>query len=164
MTPEAFLTEVVKSNVAAALTDPNDIRAIVNAILTLDALVGMIHAHGKAADKAGIAEYKRDDDYCEALAATSPSYRVLRDAAASLKHGELSHPRRKSLARLLRSPDALGSKPTSFGTYNFGRPFGGHSIVIEYDPGPGYALASHIIAETYQMLEGIAAGEPAGPS
>ncbi len=49
MTPETFLYEVAQPNMAAALTDPDDIRAVVNAVLTLDALAGIIHATGVAA-------------------------------------------------------------------------------------------------------------------
>lgn len=145
----------------AALDDPDDMQAIVNAILTIDGLAGMLHAHGKAAGTPGIVEHAGDEAYREALAHISRSYRVLRDAAASLKHGELTHPRRNALARLLRSPEAFGSKPNTFGTFQFGDRLGGNIIVIQYDPGPGYVRASDVIADSYRMLRRIVEGHPA---
>jgi hypothetical protein len=161
MTPETFLAEVAQPNTQMALEDPDDLRATVNAILTLDALVGMFHAHGKAAGRPEIVEHASDDGYREALAHVSPSYRVLRDAAASLKHGELTHPRRKALARLVRGPEALGSEPNTLGMFECGDEIGGDVVVIRYDPGPGYVRASNVIADTFRMLKRVVEGEPA---
>ncbi len=45
MNPRVFLDEVVRPNMADALDAPDSLRAIVNAVLTLDALVGVLHAH-----------------------------------------------------------------------------------------------------------------------
>ena len=42
MTPENFLAEVAYPNVVAALTGPDDMRAIINAILTIDTLAGIL--------------------------------------------------------------------------------------------------------------------------
>ena len=163
MTPETFFVEVAQPNTAAAINGPDDMRAIVNAILSLDALVGMIHAHGRTADRRDIAEHASDDGYREALAHVSPSYRVLRDAAASLKHGELTHPRRKALARLLRGPEALKSEANTIGLFQCGDEIGGDVVVIRYDPGPGYVRASNVIGDTFRMLKRIMEGEPAQP-
>ena len=41
MTPETFLAEIAQPNTAAAIDGPNDTRAIVNAIMALDALVSV---------------------------------------------------------------------------------------------------------------------------
>jgi len=44
MTPADFLNEIVIPNVAALSDNVGDLRLAVNAVLTLDALAGVIHA------------------------------------------------------------------------------------------------------------------------
>ena len=161
MTPETFIAEVAQPNMGAALTDPGDIRAIVNAILALDALAGIIHAHGKAAGRPEIAAHEGDDDYREELSKISLSYRVLRDSAASLKHGELLHRRTKRLPRLLHTPEALAAVPNVIGLLRCDDPIDGDIVVIECDVAPGYARASDVIADSFRMLDRVVRGEPA---
>lgn len=161
MIPEMFLAAVAQPNTAAAIDSPDDMRAVVNAILTLDALVGMIHAHEDAAGRPDIASCKEDDDYREVLAQISPSYCVLRDAAASLKHGELRHPRKKRLARLLRRPDALGAVPNTIGLFQCDDEIDGDVIVIQCDVKPGVVRASNVISDTFRMLRRVVEGEGA---
>jgi hypothetical protein len=160
VTPETFLAEVAQPNTAAAINGPGDMRAVVNAILALDALAGLIHAHGKAAGRPDMAAHESDDDYREDLAKASLSYRVLRDAAASLKHGELSHPRKKRLARLLRRPEALSSAPNTIGLLQCDDEIDGDVIEIQCDVEPGFARASSVVADTFRLLKRIVEGEP----
>lgn len=163
MTPAVFLAEVVHLNMVAAFDSADDMRAIVNAILTLDALVGLIHAHGKAAGRSEMTACKDDDVYREDLAKVSPSYRVLRDAAASLKHGELTRPRNRDLARLLRSPEAMEAEINTLGFFECGDEIGGDVILIQYDHNgsPGLVRAGRVVTDTYRMLKRIVAGEVA---
>ncbi|MET3695374.1 hypothetical protein [Methylobacterium goesingense] len=158
MTPAEFLNEVAHPNMVGALETPDDLRAIVNAILTLDALAGLIHAHGLANQVPEIARYERDDGYREALACISHSFRVLRDTAASMKHGKLSDPRKRGSARLIRAPASLRARENGLGLFRAGDEVGGEVIVIEYDTGPGYLRASSAVADTYRMLRRIVEG------
>lgn len=156
MTPGEFRDAVAHPNMVAALSDPGDVRAIVNAVLSLDALAGIIHAHGKASGVAGIADHKTDDKYRDMLAGVSHSYRVLRDAAAALKHGILDQGRK---ARLLTGPDAVQAVPNCIGLFQCGDRLDSSVVMIEYQPGPGYIRASNAVADSFRMLDRIVKGE-----
>ncbi len=158
MTPDTFLVEVAQPNMQRALEEPGNPAAIVNAILTLDALAGIIHAQVSAAGQTSIVPYE-DDRYRDELTRVSPSFQVLRDTAASIKHGELS-PKRKKV-RLVRGADAVKAIRNQCGLLQAGDSIGGNVIVIEFDPGPGYVRATSIIADTYRMLRRIVDGEGA---
>lgn len=159
MTPADFLATVAQPNMQTALERPNDIRAIVNAVLTLDALPGFIHAAGVEASDPAMMVHKADDDFRVALATISPSYRVLRDMAAALKHGDLDRKRKRP--RLVRSGGGARQIENGCGLFQCGDNVGGSIVVIELDPGPGYVRASSIIADSYRMLSRIVEGEPA---
>ncbi|MDP4026984.1 hypothetical protein Q8W71_30810 [Methylobacterium sp. NEAU 140] len=162
MTPAVFLADVVHPNMVATFDKADDMRAIVNAVLTLDALVGMIHAHARMAGQTEIAAFKDDDAYREALAGISPSYRLLRDTAASLKHGELTRSR-KGLARLLREPEAIEAEVNQLGFFECGDEIGGDVILIRYNHNgsPGLVRAGRVVTDTYRMLRRIVDGEAA---
>jgi hypothetical protein len=87
MTPAAFLKDVVTPNVDAIDEHVGDVRLAVNAILSLDALVGIIHAdlHERGLETGDDAAFR------DRLAAQHLDYGVVRDAAFALKHGELRH-------------------------------------------------------------------------
>ena len=154
MTPREFLEEVAQPNMEHALRQPDDIRALVNAVLALDALAGLLHAHGRAADVPAMAKHEQDDRYRDDLAAVSRSYRVLRDLAASLKHGEL----KQKKARLVRRGEAVRSVTNGLRLFQCGDSFGSNVAVIELDGGPGYVRASTAVADSYRMLKRIVDG------
>ncbi|SDO51354.1 hypothetical protein SAMN05216360_12513 [Methylobacterium phyllostachyos] len=158
MTPAAFLDEVAHPNMVAALTDPDDMRAIVNAILSLDTLAGILHAAGADAGDHRMAGLATDDVFRDMLAGVSDSYRVLRDAAASLKHGALKHKK----ARLVRRAAAFQTRLNGFGLMQCGDRLGMNVVVIETDPGPGFVRASDIVADSYRMLARLVHGKLAG--
>jgi hypothetical protein len=85
MTPADFLNEIVIPNVAALSDNVGDLRLAVNAVLTLDALAGVIHAD---LCKRGL-EAPDDAAFRDTLAARHVEYGLVRDAAFALKHGEL---------------------------------------------------------------------------
>jgi hypothetical protein len=84
-----------------------NLRLAINAIMTLDAFFGVLHAalHAK-----GTLKEPNDDVWKEKLAQQNDDYRLLRDAAYALKHGELKHRR----PRLVRRPDQLFTMPGVF--------------------------------------------------
>ena len=61
MTPNEFHDEVAQPNMKHALRNPDDVRALVNAVLTLDALAGLVHAHGRAAGVPAMVKHDQDD-------------------------------------------------------------------------------------------------------
>lgn len=158
MTPAAFLDEVAHPNMVAALTDPDDMRAIVNAILSLDTLAGILHATGAEVGDHRMAGLATDDAFRDMLAGVSDSYRVLRDAAASLKHGALKHKK----ARLVRRAAAFQTRLNGFGLMQCGDRIGMNIVVIELDPGPRFIRASDVVADSFRMLKRIVEGRLAG--
>ena len=157
MTPAEFMAEVAQPNMEVSLKNPDDLRAAVNAVFTLDAVPGHLHAVGVAAGDAAMTKHKTDDKYRDELAGISPAYRVLRDTAAALKHGTLTNAK----ARLVRNGGAFQSVNNGLGLFQLGDRFGGSIMIIEFDPGPGYVRASDVIADSYRMLQRIVDGEPA---
>ncbi|MCV0385865.1 MAG: hypothetical protein K5821_05460 [Nitrobacter sp.] len=76
------MNEVVTPNVAALADDRGNIRLAINAVLALDTFVGILWLRSRAGSG--------DDGHLrDALANESESYRLVRDAAFALKHGEL---------------------------------------------------------------------------
>ena len=57
MNPRWFFTEVADPNASAFLKEHDDIRLAVNAIMTLDAAFGSLHAHLRAANDPATAAY-----------------------------------------------------------------------------------------------------------
>lgn len=157
MTPAEFHDEVAQPNMEHALRHPDNLRALVNAVLSLDALAGIVHAHGRAAGVLAMAKHEADDRYRDDLAAVSRSYRVLRDLAAALKHGALESKK----ARIVRSGEAVRSVPNGFGLFRCGDRIGGDVLVVELDGAPGYVRASTVVADSYRILKRIVDGGPA---
>lgn len=96
MTPQQFLTEIVEPNVAECRRRPTDLRAACNAVMTVDALLGLVWAASNPGQRG-------DDAYKETVAQSSACFRVVRDLAYALKHGELTG----TLPRLVRTPAGL---------------------------------------------------------
>ena len=84
-----YFNEVVAENASLATSFPGDLRLAINAIMTLDGFFGSLHAEllqtGKITDLP-----ERDDDWKEIVAQQDNMYRVLRDTASELKHGNLT--------------------------------------------------------------------------
>ncbi|TQF30014.1 hypothetical protein UNPA324_10555 [Bradyrhizobium sp. UNPA324] len=108
MTPRQFFREVAEPNAKQAITARSDLRLAINAIMTLDALFGILHA---TLHEASIVRTPRDDDWKEELAKQSADYRLLRDAAYALKHGHLNVGKKQ---RIVRRPEQLFTMPGAF--------------------------------------------------
>jgi hypothetical protein len=84
-----YFNEVVAENASLATSFPGDLRLAINAIMTLDGFFGSLHAEllqtGKITDLP-----ERDDDWKEIVAQQDNMYRVLRDTAYALRHGNLT--------------------------------------------------------------------------
>ena len=108
MTPRQFFDEVAEPNAHSAMAARGDLRQAINAAMTLDALFGILHAE---LHRAGIVTLRRDDDWKEELAGQSSDYRLLRDLAYTLKHGQLNLGNKP---RIVRRPDQLFTMPGAF--------------------------------------------------
>jgi hypothetical protein len=83
--PADFFKDIVTPNVDALGDDVGDLRLAVNAILSLDALAGVIHADLHSRGQ----ETNDDTAFRDRLAKQHLEYGIVRDAAFALKHGEL---------------------------------------------------------------------------
>jgi hypothetical protein len=105
--PRQFFDEVADRNARLAIGSPGDLCHAINAIMTLDALFGILHA---ALHDEGFVSEPRDDQWKDDLANQSAEYRLLRDTAFALKHGKL----RGKKPRIVRRPDQLFKMPGGF--------------------------------------------------
>lgn len=126
MTPREFLNTVTIVNARLALDHPEDIRHAVNAITSLDAFFGILHA--------ALREQNRpidpnDSAWKETLAAKNESFRLLRDIAYALKHGKLDG----RMPRLVRKPDQVFSMPGAFEPAAFSKAFDTGQVWISTD-------------------------------
>jgi hypothetical protein len=87
MTPSHYLDHVVTPNAVHLGENRGDMRYAVNALLTLDAFAGVLFAHLVKLDRA---PSKDDGEFRDVLSGECPEFRVVRDAAFALKHGELT--------------------------------------------------------------------------
>jgi hypothetical protein len=108
VTPRQFFDEVAEPNVRSAMAARGDLRQAINAAMTLDALFGILHAE---LHRASIVTLRRDDDWKEELAGQSGDYRLLRDLAYALKHGQLNLGNKP---RIVRRSDQLFTMPSAF--------------------------------------------------
>jgi hypothetical protein len=107
VSPADFFKDIVAPNVDALGNDVGDLRHAVNAILSLDALAGIIHADLHSRGQ----ETNDDAAFRERFAEQHLEYGIVRDAAFALKHGELRH--RKP--RLVQRADQVTSYSGAFG-------------------------------------------------
>lgn len=149
MTPRQFLDSVCHPNVSAACGMHDDIRLAVNAILSLDAAVGILHAKLKTE---GIAVVADDREFRKEVAKTNPKYELLRDTAFSLKHGTLEG----KIARLVSHHHQVAQAGVPFGSFTFGQDtFGGTTVFIEKNDGTcerASDVAMIVLRELDQLL------------
>jgi hypothetical protein len=110
VTPRQFFDDIAEENAQLAIAARHDLRLAINAIMTLDAFFGILHATLHEKHVAGV---PRDDDkWKDTLAQQSDEYRLLRDAAFALKHGNLT----RATPRLVNHPKQLFLMPGAFQT------------------------------------------------
>jgi hypothetical protein len=115
MTPREFLSEVVQPNMEDALQNPGDLRLACNAILCMDALMGITFWYLHALGDPRATKYrgpKPDSAFKGDLVASSncSELRALRDTSYSLKHGRLTRPNRiiNSASQVTEGANGLG--------------------------------------------------------
>ena len=89
-------------------------RCAVNALLTLDAFTGVLFAHLTKLDRA---PSKDDSEFRDVLSRECPEFRIVRDAAFALKHGELTAKK----PRLVQRADQVVSYSGAFDEAVFDR-------------------------------------------
>ena len=92
--PKDFFRVIVDPNLQEFYANEGDLRLGVNSLLTLDALVGVLHQENCRKSGAGPNDKVRDQDeeFREKHAGKSDAYRIVRDTAAAVKHGILTRP------------------------------------------------------------------------
>lgn len=103
MTPGEFVKAIVEPNIHEFLGAQTDIRRAINAIHSIDDLVGQIHVWAKANAPGAMAA--SDDDHYRDHLSNDEEFRALRDMAAALKHGELDKPKKTVPRLIIRSVD-----------------------------------------------------------
>jgi hypothetical protein len=149
MTPTDFLDNVVTTNVVHLGENRGNMRCAVNALLTLDAFSGILFAHLAKLDKSPKAN---DSEFRDLLSLECREFRIVRDAAFALKHGELTGKK----PRLVERPDQVVSYSGAWDEAVFDRSaFDAKSIIwIEANdpsgstPADVAALAVHIMINT----------------
>ena len=102
MTPRDFFEQVAAKNAWRVSQSPDDIRLCVNAIISLDVFLGILHAHLFATGATPILLESEWKD--TALARQSDEYRLLRDYSYALKRGNLTG---HAAYRLVLKPDQI---------------------------------------------------------
>lgn len=149
MKPSVFFEAVVRPNIEAVEDRPADLLAVVNAVLTLDALVGILFAHLRVVGHPAAASLKGDDAFRDQIADRCPGYAAIRDTAAALKHGRLD---RGKKARVIRTPDQIQTTENVLSLYEVDDEIGGHVAVLCLDGGIDGVRADDAMAATCQEI------------
>jgi hypothetical protein len=123
--PKEFFRVIVDANLQEFYADEGDLRLGVNAILTLDALVGVLHQ--EICRKSGVGPNDKDEKFRDDLAAKSDAYQIVRDAAAAVKHGILTRP--KQQPRMVLEVRDLADFGVGAGTMGKGEDWSGKPVV-----------------------------------
>jgi hypothetical protein len=156
MTPRDFLQDVVEPNADEALRNPESKRAVANAFLTMDALLGITFFYLVDRNDPSVAKHKGNDSPWKDEYAQSSMYAVVfRDAAFALKHGRLTY----KTPRTVSDPKQIIEEPNTFGTFQFGDKLGGALVFIEFKNGMKH-LARDIIENAMKDLRQLINGLP----
>jgi hypothetical protein len=122
--PKEFFRVIVDPNLREFYADEGDLRLGVNSILTLDALVGVLHQENRR--KSGADPNDKDEKFRDDLATKSDAYRIVRDAAAAVKHGALIRPKQRMVLQVRDLADfGVGA-----GTMRLGEDWPGKPVVF----------------------------------
>ena len=153
MTPHQFLAEVVQRNMEDALRHPGDLRLACNAILCMDALMGITYWHLHALGDPRATRYHGDNPdskFRADLVKSRQELRALRDASYSLKHGRLTRGN-----RVIDSASQVTEGANVLGYFRVGDELGGQLVYLEVKTG-----ARDVIASAYQFLKPYVDGLP----
>ena len=102
LTPDHFLGEIVTGNVLQLSENRGNMTCAVNALLTLDAFTGILFAHLANLKRS---PFKDDIEFRDVLCHECSEFRIVRDAAFALKHGELTAKKPRLVQRADRAFD-----------------------------------------------------------
>ena len=127
--PKEFFRVIVDPNLQEFYASEGDLRLGVNSLLTLDALVGVLHQENCRKSGAGPKGKVRgqDEEFRETLAGRSDAYRIVRDTAAAVKHGILT--RRTLQPRLVRQVRDLADFGVGAGPMRAGEDWPGKPVL-----------------------------------
>jgi hypothetical protein len=133
LTSRDFFDVVVVPNNNAQHADTSDLRHAFNAIAALDAYVGIWAHELNSSGKINLSEEALRD----LLADRSVEYRVLRDMAFALKHGELTGKK----ARLVRRATGLTKQGSAFNRETFAIGFQTEELIcVTLENGDSFAV------------------------
>lgn len=161
MKPADFLDKVVTTNVVHLGENRGKMSCAVNALLTLDAFAGVLFAHLVKLDSA---PSKDDSEFRDLLSRECSEFRVVRDAAFALKHGELTGKK----PRLVERADQVVSYSGAFDEAVFDRSaFDTESVIWIETTDPSDAtpvdVAALAVLNYFQTLIGrFEQGQPKG--
>jgi hypothetical protein len=124
--PKEFFRVIV--DLQEFYANEGDLRLAVNSLLTIDALVGVLHQEECRKRGAGTEERGKDERFRDKLADTSEAYRIVRDAAAAVKHGVLTRPKLKP--RMVLEVRNLTDFNVGAGTMRVGQDWPGKAVVF----------------------------------
>lgn len=147
MDPRQYYEAVVRPNAEMLFESGSDLRHAINAILTIDALMGQLYHW---LEIQGRAVAPSDHVFRDQLGALYDKYALLRDTAFALKHGRLTG--RK--ARLVSSSEQVASRAITLGDGFFlGHDFlGGAAVFVEHDDGKS-SRAEFLVAEVVRFCD-----------
>jgi len=154
MKPQQFLTDVVEPNAIDAMKNPQSVRAAANAILTMDALMGICFWHLHAIGDPTATKHKNNDSAFKDELASCNAVRVLRDAAFSLKHGKLTGPK----PRVMDDAKQMNVRANVLGFFRVGDPLGGGLVYLDLQSGA--VAARDVISEGFKFLQAYVAALP----
>jgi hypothetical protein len=152
LTPHEFLDHIVRPNLEALRSEPGSLRHAHNAVLTADALAAHVFLQLMQIRPAVIPQYKNHDDgYRDALADAHPTYRVLRDLAAALKHAALLRPK----PRIVRAAGQMGARRSGWGNamWDVDAWDGDFLVVLHTDDDSGPRSVGDVVTEGLAVLE-----------
>jgi hypothetical protein len=131
LTPRTFFESVIKPNADELSKHHNDMRLAINAFLTADAFFGILYAELRSKNEPTVAHLADDDKYRDDLAGRSRNYRILRDVAFSIKHGELF---RGKKPRLVKNVGQIQTAIAGFGILMCGYDSTGETVLLIHIP------------------------------
>jgi hypothetical protein len=150
MTPNEFLDNVVRPNVAAFHQDYASLRHAFNAIASVDALAAHLFVWCKANKPAESYGANNDIDYRYKLASLCPAFALLRDIAKAQKHVHLTQGKPQ-----ITHEHQVTSRPVGFGEggWGCGRWGGPPQVVVDIAAGE-LAYLEEVVDKALAFIEG----------
>jgi hypothetical protein len=149
MSPQEFLEEVVRPNVADFHARYDDVRCAFNAIAAVDALAAHMFGWLRDNSPSTVASVKDDSCYRQKLAASHEGFRLLRDIANAQKHVHLTRgdPTVTHASQVAERAIAFGEG--GFGAGHFGGP---PQVVVDMDDG-SFFYVENVVDHALSFLE-----------